>query len=415
MPIYYKKVNETTSTNESGFRENKNRFGFDELKSKLNFSNINISSSQNNFGFASSSQEDASTSLLTGENYFHANSNLTFGQGHFEPLITKYGSILVVKQGSDQLKNVILTYHDIGLNSYSNFESFFTNPSAQFLMQTFCVIHVNAPGQEPNAFNLPNVYSFPTMDQLAEQIIDVCDHFKINSFYGFGFGAGANVLSRFALRCPEKVEGLFLINCSATTSTWSEWFYQKKNIRQLINAQNNFKMLSPAVKDYLLWNLFGDVNFPERQINTEAVDIYKKYFNSNMVNTHNLALFIESYINRTNLNLCRNSLTENFKCNVLVMSGSYSPLLEESVKMNSRLNPNNSTWINLSDCGMVLEEQPNKVAEAFKLFLQGFGYRFKSSERTNTSTSTMGKSLPCINTTDNDLSAKHLSTFNINF
>lgn len=28
----------------------------------------------------------------------------------------------------------------------------------------------------------------------------------------------------------------------------------------------------------------------------------------------------------------------------------------------------------ISDCGMVLEEQPGKVSEAFRLFLQGEGY-----------------------------------------
>jgi hypothetical protein len=28
----------------------------------------------------------------------------------------------------------------------------------------------------------------------------------------------------------------------------------------------------------------------------------------------------------------------------------------------------------IQDCGMVLEEQPGKVSEAFRLFLQGQGY-----------------------------------------
>jgi hypothetical protein len=30
--------------------------------------------------------------------------------------------------------------------------------------------------------------------------------------------------------------------------------------------------------------------------------------------------------------------------------------------------------IQLQDCGMILEEQPAKVVEAFRLFLQGNGY-----------------------------------------
>jgi len=33
----------------------------------------------------------------------------------------------------------------------------------------------------------------------------------------------------------------------------------------------------------------------------------------------------------------------------------------------------------LQDCGMVLEEQPAKIVEAFRLFLQGHGYGMYSS------------------------------------
>ena len=31
-------------------------------------------------------------------------------------------------------------------------------------------------------------------------------------------------------------------------------------------------------------------------------------------------------------------------------------------------------FLQISDCGMVLEEQPHKVCEAMQLFLQGLGY-----------------------------------------
>ena len=31
-------------------------------------------------------------------------------------------------------------------------------------------------------------------------------------------------------------------------------------------------------------------------------------------------------------------------------------------------------FVQLQDCGMILEEQPAKVVEAFRLFLQGNGY-----------------------------------------
>lgn len=135
----------------------------------------------------------------------------------------------------EKVRPVILTYHDIGLNYFSNFESFFSRLNVRTLLSDFRIFHLNAPGQEEAADGLPetSTYQFPSMDDLAEQVGEVCRHYGIEEFIGFGYGAGANVLSRFALSNADMVEALFLVNPSATTSTWAEWFYQKLNIRAL--------------------------------------------------------------------------------------------------------------------------------------------------------------------------------------
>jgi misexpression suppressor of KSR, putative len=39
----------------------------------------------------------------------------------------------------------------------------------------------------------------------------------------------------------------------------------------------------------------------------------------------------------------------------------------------------------LSDCGMALEEQPGKVAEALRLFINGLGYSLTAYERRRSS------------------------------
>lgn len=63
------------------------------------------------------------------------------------------------------------------------------------------------------------------------------------------------------------------------------------------------------------------------------------------------------------------------------------------VEMNGRLNPTKATWMKMADCGgMILEEQPAKLAEAFKLFLQGMGYGEK--RRICTTLSILFKFLP---------------------
>jgi len=43
------------------------------------------------------------------------------------------------------------------------------------------------------------------MDELAEQVYEVVTHYGIKRIIGFGVGAGANILCRFALVYPTKV------------------------------------------------------------------------------------------------------------------------------------------------------------------------------------------------------------------
>uniref|UniRef100_A0A6B0U0S8 Secreted protein n=1 Tax=Ixodes ricinus TaxID=34613 RepID=A0A6B0U0S8_IXORI len=62
------------------------------------------------------------------------------------------------------------------------------------------------------------------------------------------------------------------------------------------------------------------------------------------------------------------------RCTVMLVAGALSPHLDDTVNMNGRMDPTTSSWMKISDCGMVLEEQPGKVSEAFRLFLQGLGY-----------------------------------------
>lgn len=69
------------------------------------------------------------------------------------------------------------------------------------------------------------------MDELAAQLLFVMSHFGLKTIIGFGVGAGANILARFALNHSDKVGALCLINCSSTTSGWMEWGYQSFNAR----------------------------------------------------------------------------------------------------------------------------------------------------------------------------------------
>uniref|UniRef100_A0A8D8Y2M3 Protein NDRG3 n=1 Tax=Cacopsylla melanoneura TaxID=428564 RepID=A0A8D8Y2M3_9HEMI len=310
---------------------------------------------------------------------------------------TDRGSILVAVAGN-RGKPAILTYHDLGLNYISNFQAFFNFSDMRSLLENFSVYHVNAPGQEEGASPLADDYIYPTMDELSNQLLFVLSYFGLHSVIGLGVGAGGNILARFALTNPDKVEALCLVNVVSTQSGWIEWGYQKINSRYLKS-----KGMTQGVLDYLMWHHFGR-NTEDR--NHDLVQVYKSYFEQ-CVNPINLALLIDAYIRRTDLNIARDlenrTCTQTLGMPVMNITGAFSPHVDDTVILNSRLDPTSSSWMKISDCGMVLEEQPSKLTEALRLFLQGLGYVLSQTIRVSVSGDSVRSSPWPIRITENPI------------
>ncbi|XP_015767878.1 PREDICTED: protein NDRG4-like [Acropora digitifera] len=142
-------------------------------------------------------------------------------------------------------------------------------------------------------------------------------------------------------------------------------------VRQLQN-----KGLTTFVEDYLLWHHFGKKTKEE---NLDLVHSFKQSIQS-VLNPRNLSLFINSYLQRTDLQIHRPDKTTSkkvlcLKCPALLITGATSPHQDDVVNTNARLDPEISTYFSVSESGgMPLEEQPHKVATSVFLFLQGLGY-----------------------------------------
>ena len=193
------------------------------------------------------------------------------------------------------------------------------------------------------------------MEQLAEQVQEVLNHFNIARYIGIGVGLGANVLTRHALAYPERVDSLMLINTSTTKAGWVEWGYQKRNVSHLRTSG-----VTEPVLDYLLWHHLG-VQYSERAHDLLQVghlllcivynqlscfwQVYKHYFTHN-VNAANLAPLVEQYIWRSDIPLTREvSEKKTLQPPVLNLVGIHSPHIEESVNFNGRLTPSKTNWI----------------------------------------------------------------------
>ena len=197
-------------------------------------------------------------------------------------------------------------------------------------------------------------------------------------FIGFGAGAGANIFLRFALAHPEKVEALVVLNATTRRAGWVEWGYLKFAIRSLYSG-----MISLHTEDYFVWYHLG---YKTSYENEDLANIYRQWLSR--LNPENLAKFSQIYLDRNDVGVKRvegpqsdllgssgDNLKSNIKCPVLNVVGAWSPHIEESVDLNTKLNPKDSTWFKVSDAGgLVQEENPCKLVESFILMLKGIGY-----------------------------------------
>uniref|UniRef100_A0A3Q4BVM1 Uncharacterized protein n=1 Tax=Mola mola TaxID=94237 RepID=A0A3Q4BVM1_MOLML len=275
---------------------------------------------------------------------------------------TPNGMLHVVIRGAPKdNKPAILTYHDVGLNHKLCFNTFFNNEDMKEITKHFVVCHVDAPGQQVGASQLPQGYQYPSMEQLAEMLPTVAQHFGFKSIVGIGVGAGAYILAKVALIFPDLVEGLVLLNIEPNGKGWINW------------AATKLSGLASALPDTVLPHLFSQ---EELMNNTELVQSYRQQINST-INQFNLQLFWNMYNSRRDLEMNRSGTVLNsktLKCPVMLVVGDNAPAEEGVVECNSKLDPTNTTFLKVNACPYLTYSYPGKMTEAFKYFLQGMGY-----------------------------------------
>lgn len=294
----------------------------------------------------------------------------------FEPQITEenvetpYGKVHCIMTGTPRANRpVIMTFHDIGLNHKSCFSTLFNHEDMQEIIRHLPFCHVEAPGQSEGAKTLPTAYTYPSMDQLSEALPAVLKHFGIRTVIGLGVGAGAYILTKFALNHPDLVDGLVLLNINPNAEGIMD------------SVANKLTEWTHTLPETIITHLFGK---EEIETNHDLIATYRHHITTTM-NQANVSQFLRSFNSRSALEVERpvpggNINARTLKCSTLLIVGDNSPAVEAVVECNSKLNPTKTTLLKMADCGGLPQvDQPAKVVEAFKYFIQGLGYLSSSS------------------------------------
>uniref|UniRef100_A0AAX7UU55 N-myc downstream regulated 1b n=1 Tax=Astatotilapia calliptera TaxID=8154 RepID=A0AAX7UU55_ASTCA len=329
-----------------------------------------------------------------------------------EHVETQYGNVHCIMTGTLKGNHpAILTFHDVGLNHKSCFETLFNHQDMYEIIRHFPVCHVEAPGQHEAAKTLPAGHTYPTMDQLSEALPSVLKHFGLRSVIGLGVGAGAYILARFALNHPDLVDGLVLININPSAEGLMDTFATK------------LTGWTQTLPDTVIAHLFGK---DEILTNHDLIATYRHRITTTM-NQANVSqplvkpfacIFATGQVNPNHMF----SLSDCFifllvcRCSTLLIVGDNSPAVEAVVDCNSKLNPTKTTLLKMSDCGGLPQvDQPAKVIEAFKYFIQGMGYLSSASmtrlhSRTTSSSSLMSLDGPRSRAHTNELQRSQISS-----
>ncbi|KAB2024672.1 hypothetical protein ES319_D06G102400v1 [Gossypium barbadense] len=270
----------------------------------------------------------------------------TISLGAKEYLVkTRCGMVSVAVFG-DQDKPALVTYPDLALNHISCFQGLFFSPEVNsFLLHNFCIYHISPPGHEVGAAPIGSDDLMPSVDDLADQVLEVLNFFGLGAVMCMGVTAGAYVLTLFAMKYRQRVLGLILVSPLCRAPSWTEWLLNKVMSNLLY-----FYGMCGVVKELLLKRYFSQLLDERQSINVQQ--------------------FLEAMNGRRDLSEGLRKL----HCRSLIFVGENSPFHSEALHMTSKLDRRYSALVEVQACGsIVTEEQPHAMLIPLEYFLMGFG------------------------------------------
>lgn len=323
----------------------------------------------------------------------------------------------------------VMTIHDLGSDS-SKYDSFVHCDKMSELKSRVVWLHVTLPGQEAQSPDLA-MRKYPTLEELAGEIVCIVDFLKIPQVVCMGEGVGASIATLFAIKHANRCLGCVLIEPSGREANLIESIRFKLSNFSLLgggkqsNNTNNHgrngnngimgreratSSVSTAMFrfDKLVSRPFGSMSgnsdtktpLPATNTNTDSGSFNETspLNESNLINDSkclldhenlvatqqyhhnpkNLQLFAESYLNRS----CLLEKLKELKVDALIAVGKNSTHFHDTKKFYQAMQAShkqepqklvNSPFLEIDNVVNILCECPERLAISFQYFLQGIG------------------------------------------
>ncbi|KAG1681704.1 hypothetical protein GQR58_011700 [Nymphon striatum] len=204
-----------------------------------------------------------------------------------------------------------------------------------------------------------NIYKF------TDVIISYLYHEMVKLVVGFGEGSGANILLRFAIAHPDRVLGLLLLHCTASTAGVMEVVKDKIMSRRLSSVGMN-----ASAEQFLVFHKFGP-QYENAENKEKLIQDYTEKLKTK-INPKNLRRYVEAYMNRTDLTQSVDKTT--YKVDTLLITGTKSSNAQATTAMLDKMDKTKVSLLRIDGVGDVLAETPEQVARSLLLFVQGIGF-----------------------------------------
>jgi len=254
---------------------------------------------------------------------------------------------------SSQQRCHILTIHDVGLNN-KEFEAFVNGPEMKEITKRVIWVHVNLPGQEWRANELP-IKKYPSLSEIADGMDCIFETLKMHRAVLFGDRCGANLCVEFANKHPGRVQGLVLIEPLVSTAGFFE------------SMKYKYAKASPM-------NIDGSSSRKSSKT-SETAELMQN--DDNQSNVKNISMLAQSFISRAPLK----DKIASLSVDVLIITGRDSAHFDESARFFQILRDSrkdavqrlvNCPFLDIDTNKSVLE-RPERVATSLGYFLQGIG------------------------------------------